>query len=276
MQFAKFLTLLAMVPALSISIQAQSYRQLDGLYYETPDSANIGNKDFYNMDNRVYIPGKEFIFSYLIIKNADTLLIRIDSSGDTKTHNWTFVKKKDADSLTIQKLGIKVLEGYGGLDQLFPDFSQTVIQQSYYSDSSILFDGYTGLIENDSNTWLHPFRGKYFSVLEFSPFPYIKLPAKKGSTWTWVLNDISERWSDKRIIDYSGKQHANYTYRNTGFKNILTPFGVKVCSVIEATAMTSLGISRLTSYYNESHGFLLLEYRNIDGSLIELLLTSVK
>ena len=276
MQFAKFLTLLAMFHGLSISMLAQSFRQLDGLYYETPDSANNRNKDFYNLDNRVYTPGKEFTFSYIIIKNADTLLVRIDSSGDTKTHNWTFVKKKDADSLTIQKLGIKVLEGYGGLDQLFPDFSQTVIQQCYYSDSSILFDGYTGLIENDSNIWLHPFRGKYFSVLEFSPFPYIKFPVEKGSSWTWTLNDISERWSDKRIIEYNGKQHANYSYMNIGFKDALTPFGAQACSVIEATATSSLGISRLTSYYNESLGFLLLEYKNIDGSIIELRLTSAK
>ncbi len=125
------------------------------------------------------------------------------------------------------------------------------------------------------NIWLHPFRGKYFSVLEFSPFPYIKFPAKQGFSWKWVLNDISERWSDKRIVQYSGKQQASYNYKITGTKTLNTSFGRLNCIRIEAIAETSLGITKLTSYYNKKYGFVALDYSNIDRSIIKLKLIEV-
>lgn len=207
------------------TITAQEYGQQDGLYYEFPDSSQIKKKNFFNIDNHIYKPGLEFKYSYVIINKNDTLLIRVDKLGDTKTPNWTFVNKQDGDSLTIYYLSFKILDGYGGLDNLFPDFSQTVIQQNYFSANCLLFDGTTGMIENKYNIWLHPFRGKYFSVLEFSPFPYIKFPIKQDASWAWILNDISERWSDKRIIEYSVKVHANYQYRITGKRQLKTSFG---------------------------------------------------
>ncbi len=254
----------------------QQFQQLDNLFYEVPDSGNIRNKDFFNLDNHIYKPGLEFKFSYLIIKNGDSLLVRVNKRSDTKTPNWTFVKSRDADSLTIQYLSFKILDGYGGLDDLFPDFSQTVIQQNYYSANSLLFEGETGLIENNQNIWLHPFRGKYFSVLEFSPFPFIKFPAKQNLNWTWALNDISERWSDKRIIEYSGKQHANYQYEITGEKSLPTAFGLQNCFVIKAIANTSLGNTKLTAYFNNEYGFIALDYLNIDNSSIRIELIEVK
>jgi len=56
----------------------QKYQQQDNLYYEVPDSSNIKNKNFFNLDNHIYKPGLEFKFSYLIIKNGDTLLVRVN------------------------------------------------------------------------------------------------------------------------------------------------------------------------------------------------------
>jgi hypothetical protein len=253
----------------------QNFRQQDNLYYELPDSVTVKNTNFFNLDNNIYKPGIEFKFSYQIIKNGDTLLVRVDKKGDTKTSNWTFVKEGNVDSLTIQYVSFKILEGYGGLDQLFPDYSQTVIQQNYYSGSGLLFDGTTGLIENMHNVWLHPFRGKYFSVLEFSPFPYIKFPATPGSNWKWILNDISERWSDKRIIEYSGKQQAIYAYRVTGTKTLNTSLGKLKCVVTKGIANTGLGITKLTSYFNKRYGFVALDYSNIDGSIVKLKLLEV-
>jgi hypothetical protein len=253
----------------------QKYKQQDNLYYEFPDSITVKNKNFFNLDNNIYKPGIEFKFSYQIFKDGDTLLVRVDKIGDTKTSNWTFVKERDGDSLTIHYLSFKILEGYGGLDQLFPDYSQTVIQQNYYSNNGLLFDGTTGLIENMYNVWLHPFRGKYFSVLELSPFPYMKFPPKPGSNWKWTLNDISERWSDKRIIEYRGKQRADYEYRITGTKTLHTSLGKLYCVVIEGIAKTSLGITKLTSYFNKKYGFVALDYANIDGSTVKLKLIEV-
>ncbi len=114
---------------------SQKYQQQDGLYYEFPDSLNVKNASFFNLDNHIYKPGMEFKFSYQIIKNDDTLLVRVAKLADTKTSDWTFVKEQKSDSLTIHYLSFKVLDGYGGLDHLFPDYSQTIIQQNYYSNN---------------------------------------------------------------------------------------------------------------------------------------------
>lgn len=257
-----------------VTVSGQHFQHEDSLFFEVPNSVNIGNENFFNLDNKIYKPGKEFIYSYQVIKDGDTLLIRVNEKNDPGTPNWSFVKI--ADSLTIDKISFKVLKGYGGLDHLFPDYSQTVIQQIYYSKQDILFDGFTGIIENKFNIWLHPFRGKYFSVLEFSPFPYIKFPNKIGLRWKWNLNDISERWSDARIVQYDGKQQASYIYEITGKVLLRTPLGKLKCYVIQGSANTSLGVSKMTSYYNKQYGFVSLKYRNIDNSIITLNLIDVK
>lgn len=253
----------------------QNYQQQDDLYYELPDSTTIQDKNFFNVDNHIYKPGIEFKFSYQIIKNRDTLMVSVDKIGDPKTSTWSLVKEKNADSFTIRYVSFKVLDGYGGLDHLFPDYSQTIIQQNYYSADALLFDGLTGIIENSRNVWLHPFRGKYFSVLEFSPFPYIKFPATSNVSWKWGLNDISDRWSDKRIIEYRGKQRASYEYTINGTTLLNTSLGQLHCIVVDAVANTSLGVSRLTAYFNQKFGFVQLDYRNIDGSQIKFKLIEV-
>jgi hypothetical protein len=255
----------------------QQFQQQYGLYYEVADSINRKNKDFFNLDNNIYTPGREFIYSCQIIKNGDTLGIKVNQSGDTKTQSWSFVKETEIDTLTIRYLSFKVQSGYGGLDNIFPDYSQTVIEQKYYSAyEDLLFDGSTGLIENKKNIWLHPFRGKYFSVLEFSPFPYVKFPLQVGKMWTWQLDDISERWSDERIVKYQGKQQASYVYKVVGKKKIKSALGIKECYVTEATATTKLGLTRLTSFFNPQLGFIMLQYSNIDGSTIRLELINIK
>src|SRR5690349_2077588 len=122
--------LLLVILIFSSTAFSQKFQQLDELYYELPDSVDLKNPDFFNQDNKIYTPGKEFIFSYRIYKNGDSLRVRVHQSGDTKTKNWTFVKQGQTDSLIIGYLGIQVKKGYGGLDQLFPDYSQTVIEQN--------------------------------------------------------------------------------------------------------------------------------------------------
>lgn len=252
------------------------FEDMDGLMFESPDSTQAKDPNFFNRDNYIYTVGREFTFSYTIIKDGDTLLCRVIKRGDAATRNWTLVAPSQKDSLTIRHISFKVLDGYGGLDQLFPDYSQTVIQQHYYSPTNVLlFDGLTGLVENSRNIWIHPFRGKFFSVTELSPFPYMKMPPKKGRHWGWQLHDIDDRWSDTRIIDYKGKQQATYSYEVTGKSRILTAFGYLDCFKIEATASSGLGETGLIAYFHPEYGFVRLRYDNIDKSIIELNLVKV-
>jgi hypothetical protein len=260
-------------PALS---DDRELKDEDGLLYEAAVS-KTQDTEFFNKDNTIYKPGREFVYAYSITKDGEALICRTNAVGDFETRNWTLVPPAERDSLAIMRLGFKVLPGHGGLDELFPDYSQTVVQQQYWAaDMSLLFDGLTGLIENDANVWLHPFRGKYFSVTQLSPFPFVKFPLKAGQAWKWKLGDIDSRWSDTRIIEYEGKVSATYDYRVIGQKSFKSPLGDLETWEIEGTATSRLGTSSLRSYFNERYGFVRLEYRNLDRSEIVLDLTEVR
>ena len=44
------------------------FQELEGLAFESPDSIQVKNKNFFNDNNWIYQVGREFIFSYTIIK----------------------------------------------------------------------------------------------------------------------------------------------------------------------------------------------------------------
>lgn len=263
---------------LAIAVTAAAdggFTNWNGLLIEKP-VAGSQDHDFFNRDNTIYKPGREFVYSYTITKNRETLYCRVQAARDTETRTWSLVAPSAADDLAIRFVGFKILPGYGGLDELFPEFSQTVIQQKYWSrDMTLLLDGSTGLVENKANVWLHPFRAKYFSVTEFSPFPFVKYPLDRDKAWDWKLEDIDTRWSDPRIIVYTGKVAAEYRYRVRGAETVRTPLGELRCVVTEATASNRLGSASLRSWFHPDYGFVRLDYKNIDGSEIRLELERV-
>lgn len=112
----------------------------NGVSVEVPQSTTR-DVDFFNRDNHIYIPGREFIFSYTFMKHHNRYCCGTSQAGDTITNRWTLVKPSESDPLVIKCLAIRVLSGYGGLDQLFPDYSQTVIQQRYLNSDPTPFAG---------------------------------------------------------------------------------------------------------------------------------------
>lgn len=248
----------------------------DGLQVELPNPA-IDDPNFFNADNRIYRPGREFVYSYTVVKDGSDVLVRTSAVDDTETRNWTLVRPEQADGLTIRNVGFEVMDGYGGLDDLFPDFSQTVVTQKYWnSGMSLLFDGATGLVENVANVWLHPFRAKYFSVTQLSPFPFFKYATESGQTWSWKLAEIDDRWSDPRIVEYSGNLSASYEYRVGGTKRVDVEGQDLECTVVESVATSRLGKSRLESCFNDKYGFIELKYSNLDGSKVDFVLSRVR
>ncbi|MGO3182768.1 MAG: hypothetical protein ACTIJ9_08055 [Aequorivita sp.] len=106
-------------------------------------------------------------------------------------------------------------------------------------------------------------------ILELNPFPFIKAPYKVGNSWDWWLG-IGSQWGDERWKTWEGGIENQYFYEITKKKIIETEFGKLECFIIESTAWSELGETKLTAYFNEKYGFIKLNYINIDGSKTNL------
>ena len=118
---------------------------------------------------------------------------------------------------------------------------------------------------------MHPPRTDFFKILEMNPFPYVKEPLKIGNSWTWKLK-IGGYWSDKRWLAWKGLIENIYNYKITDKVLLQTKLGEIECLVISSNAISKLGETKLTSYFNNQFGFVKLDYTNIDCSktIIEL------
>lgn len=128
---------------------------------------------------------------------------------------------------------------------------------------------YSGLVENNEKVWIHPPRQFFFKILELNPFPMIKKPYAIGQKWTNSLT-IGEQYGDSRWREWKGNIVNESSYEIMGDTVLDSNLGKLQCYVIEATGESELGETSLTSYFNENYGFVKLDYRNIDGSVIVL------
>jgi hypothetical protein len=103
-----------------------------------------------------------------------------------------------------------------------------------------------------------------------------KFPLKTGQRWQWKLDDIDDRWSDSRLVEYHGKVAATYEYSVSGQETVRTPLGSLKCSVIKAWAKSRLVTSSLKSYFDRRFGFVRLECLNLDGSSLTVNLVEVQ
>lgn len=130
------------------------------------------------------------------------------------------------------------------------------------------------VIENDSMVWIHPPRRHFFKILEINPFPCIR------------MNKINNQWNDSLVIgsQYTDERWAIWdrnlinrsTYKIQKDTLLNTSFGLLKCKVIHAVSQNKIGRSSLVSYFNDTYGFVLLNYKNIDNSRLKLTLTEYK
>ena len=74
------------------------------------------------------------------------------------------------------------------------------------------------------------------------------------------------------------KNEFKMSYVLTKFSNtptITTKLGKLECYVIESEAKSNLGSTKLISYFNETYGFLKLDYTNIDSTKIVIEINEV-
>jgi len=124
----------------------------------------------------------------------------------------------------------------------------------------------TGVIENKLKIWMHPPRYNEFSILEYSPFPYVKFPLEIGRKWNWELA-LGKYWKNESL-SVRADDIMKYIYLIEGHEKVKVNFSDEE---IDSYKIISKSInerfdSSLTCYFNKDYGFVKLFYKNIDKS----------
>jgi len=131
-----------------------------------------------------------------------------------------------------------------------------------------------GAIENKEEFWLHPPRYGRYRILEFNPFPHIKLPAVSGRTWEWKVYP-PEMYADPAWASWKGILQVQFRYKLSDIVQLNSSLGNLPCARIQATGTSKLGTTALEAYFHPAYGFVRLNYRNIDASRVQLELVAV-
>lgn len=181
---------------------------------------------------------------------------------------------KHIDSANLLSEGVLYLVCYGTpwkLDSL----KQVKVNWAYNYDGIFEKTVGTGVIENSTRTWMHPPRQDKFSILEYSPFPYVRNPVEIGNKWSWKLS-LGKYWENKELGVLS-EDIMEYEYHIETECDLDVNFQSKMvhCYKIVANSTNPKFKSRLESYYNHKYGFIELKYINIDKTEMHFKLIDV-
>ena len=128
----------------------------------------------------------------------------------------------------------------------------------------------TGVIENESSLWMHPFRANQYVYTQVAPFPNVQLEnGKIIKEWSRTLF-ILHGWSTfKGIVksNYSLGSIVNYSLNDQMLYN---------CFEINAEGVhNKLGVSYLKTIFNKEYGFLEMNYLFYDKTQIKIRLKNV-
>lgn len=216
-------------------------------------------------DNKIYKREREFQFDYRYTKNDTSYWMCPFVANGQSGYDLIVDTAKNQPNL-IKELNFKVVK-----PKLFARTNryQSELVISFNKIYSVNERGWTGLVDNKYNVWLHPPRGSLFSVLELNPYPYVKYPLAIGNQWQDSMS-IGDHWSDSRWKVWTGSIVNAYKYEVKGKASVVVDNQEIPCWVIESSATSKIGDTALVSYFNEEYGFVKLDYVNIDGSKIVL------
>ncbi len=227
------------------------------------DSVHI-EKSKVDLDNLIYTVDRTYVFEYEVIIN-DTIRVLSNSTG-----NDFVLRLVGNDSILEQEIPLAIIK-----PKLFKRSNKKQTQALYtFIVDSITYEEYTGIVENDINTWVHPPRFGFFKSLETCPFPYINQKIPLGESWNDKML-IGDHYSNELWGVWNGNLLLNYEYTFTDIDTINTNLGQLECQVIKALATSTIGTSALTSYYSSTYGFVKLEYILFNGIKINLYLKKV-
>lgn len=246
---------------INISIEPEVYLE-DGIYIERK-SLDVVNFN-YSTDNTIFVDGSNFKYTYVYIKEQDSLFIKVKHVPNQQIPSWDLSTSKDDSTITIVSITPEVYSNFFG-----DDYKQTIVRYDYFNQEGELLLGgaKSGCIENFRNLWLHPPRDLLFKILQLNPFPFVQAPYTVDNQWYGQLT-IGNFWADNRWEVWEDPITSTMSYKITSIETIQSEIGPIECLVISAKAESELGETSLTNWYNSTHGFVRMEYYNIDNSVL--------
>ena len=124
----------------------------------------------------------------------------------------------------------------------------------------------TGIIENEEELWMHPFRYNQFFKTEIAPFPLVKFPISNKS----MIDSRSKIVIMKNWGTYSPTiTETNYFYVGAEEKNYEFSGDIECHKFMAYGHNSRHGISHLEYYYHEQYGFTEMNYLTYDNEVIQ-------
>lgn len=129
----------------------------------------------------------------------------------------------------------------------------------------------TGIQENVTTVWTHPFRSNQYVLTEVAPFPSVRLPLKVGNDWVSHLS-IGEGWGPwENTTGYS--QYEVVSKEEVFLKGLNTSLS---CFKIKASEKFDFGTSYLTYYFSHKYGFVKESYQFYNGEKLTIELIDIR
>lgn len=212
----------------------------------------VVEKENVDANNEIYKPGNVFVYDYEIIKNGQKYKLKTNQ-GMFAGADFEFVEM-DADSIGVDRIHLIILPVSDSERSNENQTQISYLQEPIYGSFSS-----TGAVENDKNVWIHPIREGFFNALETAPFPFVRKPLEIGLEWTDQMK-IGQGWRNEIWGMWEGQLLLTYHYKIIDKQIAKTSIGEIDCFVIESSAESDMGITKLTSYFSEKYGFVRLEY----------------
>lgn len=200
----------------------------------------------------VFKPCRQYIYKAIYKTREGEIISENDVWMMATGKRWEWQPEKQ-DEISIQ---------YSFEEEEIPRIKQHYVNKKFAGEGPFTKKETTGIIENVREVWMHPFRSNQYNFTEVAAFPHIKFPLKEGKTWTSNLQ-IGEGWGDweNTVINSSYEIKGKEVFR-TKFKTF------ENCWIVESKSSASFGDSTHNFWFDESYGFVKMEYVNYEGQTL--------
>lgn len=192
----------------------------------------------------VFKPCRELIYNAVFFNETNEIITTSQIKLMATGKRWEFQPEKQDE--------VKIQFEY--------DTNQEALSKKYQLNKTLegmwVFETIEGVVENEEEVWMHPFRHNQFNFTEVAPFPKVELPLFVGKTYNGSLS-LQNGWGDWE------NQGGNMTYEVVKKETIQTKYGqIRDCWFVQSISNFIFGSSKADFWYSEQYGFVKMEYVN--------------